>query len=275
MARTKRPADYHTKNIWESCGKCGGARPGAGYIPEFSHRLGGVCFDCNGKGGKYVSQAQIDRREADRARRAAKREAEFAATQNARDAFKAEHPDVFAWMEAATNGEKPNSFAASLHESFLRNTINGRPALSDKQLAAAQKSITKDAEYAAQREAERATATPVPSGRMVVTGEILSIRTQENAYGNVQTKVLVREERGFKIWGTLPDTIATAIYDAWYDAEEKEVGADFWAGNYGSDYWHKAAKGRKVTFTARLEASEDDETFGYYTRPTKAALIDN
>lgn len=47
-------------------------------------------------------------------------------------------------MEAATNGERPNSFAASLHDSFLRNTLAGRPALSDKQLAAAKKSMAKD-----------------------------------------------------------------------------------------------------------------------------------
>lgn len=236
MTRTTRPANYTTKNIWESCGKCGADRKGAGYIEAFSHRHGGVCYPCKGDGGKYVSQQQLDRRTADRKRREAKREAKVNESKTAREAFATAEPEVFAWMEA-----EENSFAASLYESFFRNTLNGRPALTVKQLAAAKKSIAKDAERAAQRQAERDAAAPVVEGRETVTGEVISVKLIESQYG-VTEKMLVKDTRGFKVWGPVPRSI-------------------------------EVERGDRVTFTATLEASNDDETFGFFKRPTKAGVV--
>lgn len=254
MARTNRPADYNVKNIWEGCGKCsetGSVSWGMDVSGSVTLMEGGrivaqrevnkVCFDCDGLGGKRVSQAQIDRREKDRARREAKRTEKLAAATQAREAFKAEHPDVFAWMDGDTN-----SFSNSLMESFLANTLNGRPALSDKQLAAAKASIAKDAERAAQREAERANASPVVEGRQEITGKVVSVKAKEDPYsysGGIVWKMTVKDDRGFKVWGTVPSTI---------DPEQ----------------------GDRVTFTATVSASKDDNAFGFFKRPTKAAMID-
>lgn len=254
MTRTTRPATYTTKNIWESCGKCEGTGSvswgidvdGAVHLVNSSGETVGrrtvskVCFTCNGVGGKRVSQAQLDRRVADRKRREAKREAKIKDAVTAREAFAAGEPEVFAWMEA-----EATSFAASLQESFFRNTLNGRPALTEKQLAAAKKSIAKDAERAAKRQAERDAASPVVEGRETVTGEVVTIKALENNFsysGGITLKMLVKDDRGFKVWGTVPRSI-------------------------------EVERGDRVTFTATLSASTDDETFGFFKRPTKADVM--
>ena len=89
-------------------------------------------------------------------------------------------------------------------------------------------------------------ATPVPEveGRMVVTGTILGFKSVIGFDGGYVTKMIVRDDRNFKVYGTLPSSIC--------DAE----------------------KGQRVTFTARVEASSDDETFGFFKRPTKAVILE-
>lgn len=84
-------------------------------------------------------------------------------------------------------------------------------------------------------EEERATAKPVIEGRIEITGKILAIKSEENYWG-METKMLVRDDRGFKVWGTYPSALT---------AEQGEV----------------------VTFTATVTKSDDDETFGFYKRP--------
>lgn len=83
-------------------------------------------------------------------------------------------------------------------------------------------------------------------GRVTVEGEIVHERRDETVYGTV-VKILVRVDLGngewFKLWGTRP----SAIYDA--------------------------AKGERVTFVAKVEASRDDAGFGFFSRPTKAARL--
>ena len=77
---------------------------------------------------------------------------------------------------------------------------------------------------------------------MVITGEVLGTKTDYNAFGAVQ-KMLVKDDRGFKVWGTIPGSIT-------------------------------AVKGCRVTFTAAIEPSKDDDRFGFYKRPTKAAILE-
>ena len=85
------------------------------------------------------------------------------------------------------------------------------------------------------RQAKEALApkVDVPAGRMAVTGEVLSVLTW---------KMLVRDDRGFKVWGTIPRAI-------------------------------NPARGDRVTFTAKLEQSKDDRSFGFFSRPTQAAIV--
>lgn len=121
--------------------------------------------------------------------------------------------------------------------------------LSPRQIAAAERAYRQQVERKAaqaQRQAEEEAAKAagnveqVPSGRLVVTGEILSSQWRDNGFGGA-LKMLVRDDRGFKVWGTQPSTVS------------------------GLD------KGARVTFTATLEPSGDDAYFGFATRPSKAA----
>lgn len=90
----------------------------------------------------------------------------------------------------------------------------------------------------------RAAAKPLPvsSDRVRVEGEIATRRYVENAFGG-SVKVRVVSDDGWAVWGTLP----AAIGDA-------EVGD-------------------RIAFVARLSPSEDDELFGFFSRPSKAEVL--
>lgn len=103
--------------------------------------------------------------------------------------------------------------------------------------------IARDARIAA-RAAEESAAQPVPvtDKRLEITGTVLTTREQEGFMGATVTKMLVRAEAGFKVWGTLPRDI---------DAKRGDV----------------------VAFSARIQRSDKDEKFGFFSRPTKARII--
>ena len=94
----------------------------------------------------------------------------------------------------------------------------------------------------AQRKLEADAAAPCPTGRVTVTGTILSTRVQDSAFGSV-TKMLVRDDSGFKVWCTSP--------------------------NSGEQH----GKGDRVCFTATVEPSRDDPKFGFGKRPAKLTVI--
>lgn len=141
-----------------------------------------------------------------------------------------------------------NSFLDSVAEKFRRYAD-----LSEKQIAAVERAIIRDTERR-DRKAERVAADlaakaageiePVPAdaGRIKITGEVISQKTVEGDYG-VQFKMLVRDDRGFKVWGTEPSSISPE-------------------------------KGSRVSFMAKVERSKDDEFFGFFSRPTKAEILD-
>jgi hypothetical protein len=102
----------------------------------------------------------------------------------------------------------------------------------------------KVAAAAAQRAAEQAeldAAEPCPTGRVEITGKILTIKLQEGYYGDTW-KMLVKDDRGFKVWGSIPSSL-------------------------------HATRGARVTFMAAVEPSRDDDKFGFYKRPTKAVNL--
>ena len=104
------------------------------------------------------------------------------------------------------------------------------------------------AAIAAKRAAEMADAAPVPvtAERVEITGTVLSTRTEESPYGTV-TKMLVQHTAGYKLWGTAPNIILAAD---------------------GS-----SIKGSTVSFSARVQRSDKDEKFGFFSRPTKARIV--
>lgn len=88
------PANYQPQDFSEPCRKC----RGTGTFSGWSGRSVGPCFSCKGKGKltfKTSAQARQRNRETAAEREAAKRLA-------ALEAFKAEHADVWAWMDGST-----------------------------------------------------------------------------------------------------------------------------------------------------------------------------
>ena len=131
--------------------------------------------------------------------------------------------------------------------------------LTEKQEAAVRKIMADRKERAekrtAEREAERAAAADCPEGRITLTGVVISTDLRENAFGTTW-KMLFKSDDGFKLWGTIP----TALF-GWDDEE-------------GRNQFHADdMPGKRVTFTATVTPSADDEKFGFFKRPTKAEWV--
>jgi hypothetical protein len=147
------------------------------------------------------------------------------------------------WVNC-NGGDGSNSFSDSLFNALL-----SYGKLTPKQCAAVLKCIDgceeRKAKWAAQREIENANAEPIVAGRQTILGEVTTVKEQEGQWG-YSLKMLVKDDRGFKVWGSIPQALV--------DATDDEL------------------KGKRVTFTATVEASKDDDKFGFFKRPTKAAL---
>jgi hypothetical protein len=89
----------------------------------------------------------------------------------------------------------------------------------------------------AARKAETDAAAPVPvtADRITVEGVILALKGVDTDFGHV-TKMLVRTDAGWKVWGKVPARL-------------------------------EPVKGDRVRFKARVEPSHDDPKFGFFSRP--------
>ncbi len=169
-------------------------------------RYSGVCFRCNGTGKEWFKTSP-EVRAANRAKAKAKRQAAYEAKLQAqRDA----------------NGGLTNS------ELYHKRKAE------------------REAQWAAEKEAKRQAAQPVPTGRILVSGKVLATKLKDSQWG-LQWKMLVEDERGFNLWGSVPKSIINEDVDG--------------CG---------LSRGDLVTFTATVEPSKDDNKFGFFSRPTKA-----
>lgn len=253
------------------CGRCGGT----GYLSGYEYVEGGVCFACNGHAGvlSTIDKAQADKRYAGQVRYQERKEAKRLAICAERDARVARlveaAPRVAEVLQQVYNDNgyfngRRNGFLASLADQVF--PAEGRD-LSEKQVAAVERMLAK-------AEADRADAAPVVEGRGVVTGEILAVNRVYTDFGEA-VKITVKDERGFRVYGTLAKDLVKSFYDAWY---AKTVGATSegygsLTADYGEDNWFEEARGARVTFTATVVKSHDDESFGFFSRPTKGSVL--
>jgi hypothetical protein len=89
----------------------------------------------------------------------------------------------------------------------------------------------------AQQAIDKEAAAPCPSGRVMISGKVVSLKTEDDPfsrYGGVRTKVLVVADSGFKVWGSRFENV--------------EVG-------------------QQVMFVATVEVSKNDPKFGFFKRP--------
>lgn len=232
-----------------SCGHCGAhIRYGALMAHEASHEMiyvGETCLD-NRFGG---TKADFDA-----LRKAAAVRAEQARKMGRFDRDCAEHPwlayasYVRDWGDYRRHGSKAIDIVEDLVDKARRHGLSeAQHGLGDKALGwiaeSEERAVARDAAKAAQV----AAGVAVPTGRVAIEGTVTTVRWQDSQYGG-SLKIRVLADEGWAVWGTAPSALSTMF--------------------------HNVEKGDRVAFTATVEASNDDPTFGFYKRPTKARLIE-
>jgi len=94
-----------------------------------------------------------------------------------------------------------------------------------------------------ERQRQYDAAPDIEPGRQSFVGEVLALKWKDTNFGPVY-KMLVQDDRGFKVWGTCPNAI-------------------------------DPSRGDRVAFVATVQPSHDDPKFGFFKRPVKAIVIDD
>jgi len=232
-----------------SCDYCSTGIRYAFIIQDVNGKEFKVGSDCVGKtndsGLKRTVNRVVYRRRKEAKR--AKQQAEWDAKTDAiREAFQKAQPEVFAFLQGEQKGSFMQDMAAS---------VKKWGALTEGQLNAVKKTMGKKEEI----------LTEVPEGRLVVSGKVVSTKAVENQYGCTIKGLVVCEtpEGVFKVWGTMPQALLNAAYEL--GLEETPEGEDNPCGM-------ESLKGRQVEFTATIARSDDDSSFGFFKRPSKASI---
>lgn len=170
--------------------------------------------------------------------------------QEREDHFRAAHPEVVKFLNNLDEGE---TFMFLVD---MKNSMDRWGSLTDRQVESVKKCMTAREQYYAKKieEAKNEPTTDLVEGRRVIEGEVLSHKwTEDTGYGS-QHKMLVKEDDGNKVWGTVP----RAINDYLYHNDENES---------------RELKGMRVKFTGTVEQSKNDEHFGFFSRPSNASVV--
>lgn len=232
-----------------ACDHCGHRlRYAVHYLHEPTHEIVSVGLTCAERLG-LDSREQM--RFIERARAAGKAEKI--------DALRREYPVALGVLDEYADSDYSSEFLGSLLSQLRR-----KGELSPKQLRALANSAIRSAERKAEREVEAAAepeTTKLPDDldeRIEISGKVVAVKWKNNGYDDVR-KLLVLDDRGFRVWGTSADAMLAP-------ASRDEGG--FIEGRDG-EFYRGVERGDRVKFTARVEASEDDPAFGFYSRPTK------
>jgi hypothetical protein len=166
------------------------------------------------------------------------------------------HDAMEQWNAEGCTGPAPKS--PETNHPFLHSmvhTVNRYGSLTPRQADAVLKfkrSIEERASKTEQRKADEITpTTPVVEGRREITGTIVATKWSEDRGFGSQPKMLIVEADGNKVWGTVPEHGFLTDEDT------------------GATLQLDALRGMAVTVTAKVERSNDDEHFGFFSRPSK------
>lgn len=152
------------------------------------------------------------------------------------------------WVESRENGLADAFKVDHYIIKDIRRKGEQYGSISERQEELVLKIAREEAEKAAQKEEANEVevpSVPVIEGRYVIEGKVVSTKWQESYYGDT-FKMLVEvttDEGAFRVWGTVPAALS---------------GVD---------------RGDVVRFTAAVEQSNKDESFGFYKRPSKAEFV--
>lgn len=156
----------------------------------------------------------------------------------ARCAFMEANPGLAELVEQAKGeAHKKNNFAQD-----VIGKLDRFGSISVNQINALKTSLARDIEYAAKKAVEAMEPKgDAPNGVATVTGTVVSVKLQEDAYGTT-VKMLLKLENNAKVWLTMP------------------AGAD-------------ANRGDVLTVKATFTAKADDKSFAFGKRPRLVAVV--
>ncbi len=117
--------------------------------------------------------------------------------------------------------------------------------LSERQIAAVIKAVQRDADWAVKKAADEKameSAKDAPTGRVEVTGEVLSVKWRDSAFGG-DFKMTVKTTDGWKLWVTRPRALS------------------------------EVERGDTVSMMVTVTPSNDDPKFAFGKRPGQAKFI--
>ena len=231
----------------------------------YEARIGDI-FPNEAAAKKWCHERAVRKAQADR-KRAAEHQKKIDAAEANSQALLAADPEVHAFLMSLTIEDDTQHLFASYDEwaeqaqpvklerdGFLRTMaetlrwVGPSKPFTPNMIAAVRRSMEKRATL-------KAALVAAPEGRVVVTGEIVSAKLVEGDYG-VSYKAVVKDDQGFRVWVSIPSALM-AEYFRTVDYSDSIEGL----------------KGRRLTFTAALERSQDDESFAFGKRPTKGAWL--
>ncbi len=248
------------------CGRCGGAGGSDAW-----RATGWTCFDCGGHGTDHRTYTAYRFRKDPRKRRAEDdaRDAEYRAKDRAFAETVCELGDVgvalvtaaaATWeadraVDAGYYGEDLMVDRETRFRSGLAWKLHQYGSLSEKQLAAVRRGLERDAAEA-EKQARALAAGAFTGGKLDIEGTVVSTKWVESQYGSAK-KMMVELDDGRRLWGT----VARGLDEVTLDEEGRHVETTL------------LGQGDRVAFTATVEASQDDPTFGFFKRPTKARVV--
>lgn len=135
-------------------------------------------------------------------------------------------------MRFLTISKCPEDICEAIHEKLIGDLVRLQKYAQEQQKSEREK-----------RDEAHEAGEDAPEGRIVITGIVLAFKLQSSQFGDT-LKMLVQDDRGFRVWGSVPKSL---------DDAERES---------------------RITFTATVTASDRDAKFGFFKRPTKAEILE-
>lgn len=246
------------------CGDCHGER----YIRGFEHVDNGICYRCNGTGGaKKVTVESLREK-------AVRRHREDLAKKTKNDDLRSK---MDAWLEEnSALVEAVNNLPEGWGANTAQDIISRIYVPSEKQIALLHKIVDQQKKWDEENKKRETTSTPVPEGSQTIKGKVISYKAVRDSYsysGGDIMKLTVQDDRGFRVFGSAPKKVLDDVYDAWLQAVGDDKDDYIW--DYGPEYYLKDAveNGLVIEFTATITKSNDDELFGFFSRPRKASVV--
>ena len=201
-----------------------------------------------------------------------KRKRGLAIEQGKGAAWREDHPEVVEFFQSDEWDEW--LFYSMDFLSDMDATIRSKGRLTDPQLAATERAIEKGRVHEAkarkrdaEREIAKQNAEDVPVGKGIeIEGRVISVKSREGRYG-LEIKMTVEDDRGFRVWGTCPESILLINIPTTENDRKARKDGDKW-------FRQTNAQGAKIKFVANLCRSGDDPKFGFFKRPRKIEIIE-